>query len=78
MDPILLIGLANVVAKMVMDYMNRNPNATEEEVKAHIAENLPLIQASIKTIQEEIEKYGGATTAAPLVSGNSQEPVPWE
>jgi hypothetical protein len=59
MDPVLAIGLANIVAKLVMQYLERNPNATEEEVKAHIAQNLPLILESIQVIKDEMSKYGG-------------------
>jgi hypothetical protein len=57
MDPVIIIALANIVAKLVVQFMQANPNATQEEVDAHIAANLPLIQASIVVIQAEIAKY---------------------
>jgi hypothetical protein len=57
MDPVLILGLANIVAKLVVQFMTANPNATQAEVDAHIAANLPLIQASIDVIQAEMAKY---------------------
>lgn len=57
MDPILIIGLANIVAKLVMQFMQANPNATQEEVDAHIVANLPRLQASIQVIQAEMAQY---------------------
>jgi t-SNARE complex subunit (syntaxin) len=57
MDPILILGLANIVAKLVMQYIEANPNATQEEVNAHIAANLPRLLATIQIIQAEIAQY---------------------
>jgi len=57
MDPVVIIGLANIVAKLVFQFMQANPNATQAEVDAHILANLPIIQASIDTIQAEMAKY---------------------
>jgi len=57
MEATTIIILANIISKLVFQFMQANPGATQEEVDKMIATNIPLIQQTIIILQAEMAKY---------------------
>lgn len=57
MEATTIIILANIISKLVFQFIQTNPNATQEEVDKMIATNIPLIQQTIIILQAEMAKY---------------------